>query len=360
MHIGRHPGKGFQPTLKELEIPFQLLRNVLKLIKILCLSNIWFHATLAGLFLKEQGKQRFTWSSVEDFFNSNIFQDKLFFVIMLLLWFSMQSRKSLKVCNMKKQLIISSWFFIWFTPLFVCLLQDKLWIKFNCPPSKITQIWWRSYIFSNISVKESNSVKIVFKCQKYLFYNIMDMGMVSPFIPLLITSVHICEACCDTFHLVSPLFFQHCFPGMPIFSLSVTAENFPLIQTPCHATSCHVFDSLLSSVSSLKASSCFQSVSYTLNLCWLTAWLLWALHLLLPHIGSWILTDGCFQGKLGQKLKNNSGASYEGLPWACAHSGCQPSPTSKLHCEVTDLKSEHTRASLLLAEPVPPRTTWGC
>lgn len=88
----------------------------------------------------------------------------------------------------------------------------------------------------------------------------MDKGIVSPFSPLLITSVHICEACCGTFHLVSPLFSQHCFPGMPTTSLPVTAEDFPLIQAPCHATSCPVFDSLLSSLSSLKASSFFQSV----------------------------------------------------------------------------------------------------
>lgn len=179
------------------------------------------------------------------------------------------------------------------------------------------------------------------------------MGVVSTFPPLLIISIHVCEACCGTFHLVS------IFPGMPTFSLSVTAEDFLLIQTPCHATSCPVFDSLLSSVSSLKASPCFHSVPQTLNLYWLTVWLLWALHLLLSHISGWILADDCFQGRLGQEFKNNSWASCAGLPSARAFGGCQPSPAWKLYHAVADPQSDHTQASLCSAKPEPaPTLAW--
>lgn len=68
------------------------------------------------------------------------------------------------------------------------------------------------------------------------------------------------------------LYFSSIFSWNGYLSLSVTAEDFPLIQAPCHATSCPVFHSLLSSGSSLKACSCFQPVPQTLNLCWLTVW----------------------------------------------------------------------------------------
>lgn len=60
-----------------------------------------------GSSLKDKGN-RFVWSSTEDNFISSIFQENRFFV----LWPYTQNKKSLKVFNMKKQLIISSWFFI--------------------------------------------------------------------------------------------------------------------------------------------------------------------------------------------------------------------------------------------------------
>lgn len=50
--------------------------------------------------------------------------------------------------------------------------------------------------------KDSKNVKNIYS---------MNMGMVSTFIPLLITSIHICEGWCGTFYLVSTLFFQHFF-----------------------------------------------------------------------------------------------------------------------------------------------------
>lgn len=213
---------------------------------------------------------------------------------------------------------------MWFAPLFVCLLQDKWWIKCTVHhyPSKISGIWWRFYLFINSNIKDSNSVKRFLKCQKYLFHGYgrgLNIHSVANHFYSRLWSL--------LWYLSLGVYFSSIFfPGMPTFSLWVTAEDFPLIQTPFHATSCPVFDSLLSSVSSLKASPCFHSVPQTLNLYWLTVRLLWALHLLLSHISGWILADDCFQGRLGQKLKSNSWASCAGLPSARAFGGCQSSP----------------------------------
>lgn len=96
------------------------------------------------------------------------------------------------------------------------------------------------------------------------------MGMVSIITPLLIISIYVSEGYCGTLHFVSSEFFHHFFiPSMPTFLFSVAAKDIHLYQTPFLTNSCPIFGSLLSWMSSLKASSCFHSLSYTLNLHWL-------------------------------------------------------------------------------------------
>lgn len=132
------------------------------------------------------------------------------FVIMLLLWLSMQSKKYLMVCNMKKQLVISSCFLYGLLLyLYVyCKTNDESNARFTISPLKLLG-FDGDLIFSLTLGSRTPILSKDFKNSKNIYF--MNMSIISTFTPLLITSLHVCEACCSTFHLVSLLFFQHLF-----------------------------------------------------------------------------------------------------------------------------------------------------